>query len=212
VPQRSPARSQKVSGHRQPRTRGTPIATRKTKVLAIVMSSGHRLANGSSALPSRNGLTQAYAPPPAAASIRAALHVAVGIRRLIAIDRAFQRTAEMAIPVSNFPTIEIDDHVAPRLPNTLQSKSITATKFRRICCRLVTADGENYRDPSDWLAIKESDVTSRRVLAYRLLSGRCLITVHKVAGTAIVQRSTSTRPRARPACCGSHSGRLQRST
>jgi len=43
------------------------------------------LANGSSALPSRYGLTQAYAPVPPAAAIRAALHVAIGIWRLIAI-------------------------------------------------------------------------------------------------------------------------------
>src|SRR5262245_66362273 len=37
-------------------TSGTPIATRKMMVFAIVMPNGHRLANGSSALPSRYGL------------------------------------------------------------------------------------------------------------------------------------------------------------
>ena len=47
--------------------------------LLVGMPSGHRLTNGSSALPSGYGLTQTCAPVPPAAAIRAALHIAIGI-------------------------------------------------------------------------------------------------------------------------------------
>jgi hypothetical protein len=45
------------------------------------------------------------------------LPIAAGIRHQVALLWALERTAEMAILVSKLPTVQIDNHLAPRSPD-----------------------------------------------------------------------------------------------
>jgi hypothetical protein len=65
----------------------------------------------------RYAATQASRRAPCSGPSGVPLPIAAGIRHQVALLRALERTAEMAILVSKLPAVQIDNHLAPRSPD-----------------------------------------------------------------------------------------------